>query len=96
MAGSYNYGDNYTVDEQVVFASYMTKALTDAGIPFAVNADSHFYDREKGEWIDQMQPVFIAIYGKSHSPLPVWNRLNSSTPQWHTPLGIINFENHAS
>lgn len=68
MPGNYNDGDDYTVDEQAAFASYMTRALTDAGIPFAVNADSHFYDREQNIWRAEMQPVFSAIYGIQELP----------------------------
>ena len=62
MPGNYNDGNDYSVDEQCVFASFVTKALTDAGIPFAVNSDTKFYDREKGQWISQMEPVRLAIF----------------------------------
>lgn len=62
MAGNYNDGDDYTIEEQVVFAEFMTKSLSDAGIPFAVNSDTKFYDRENNQWIEEMQPVFKAIY----------------------------------
>ena len=65
MPGNYNEGNTYTVDEQVAFASYMTQSLTDAGIPFAINADSHFYDREQHKWLEDMQPVFMAMHGIS-------------------------------
>ena len=68
MPGNYNDGDDYTIAEQAVFASFVTQALTDAGIPFAVNADSHFYDREQNTWLDHMQPVFSAIYGTQTLP----------------------------
>lgn len=63
MPGNYNDGNDYSVAEQAAFASFMVKSLTDAGIPFAVNADSHFYDREKGSWIPEMRPVFEAVFG---------------------------------
>ena len=62
MAGNYNDGDDYTIEEQVVFAEFMTKSLSDSGIPFAVNSDTKFYDRENNQWIEEMQPVFKAIY----------------------------------
>lgn len=68
MPGDYNEGDTYTIEEQVAFASYMTQSLTDAGIPFAVNADQHFYDREQRKWLEDMQPVFAAIYGQQILP----------------------------
>lgn len=63
MPGDYNDDDAYTVQEQVVFAAYMTGALTKAGIPFAVNSDTHFYDREALCWIEDAKPVFHAIFG---------------------------------
>ena len=40
MPGNYNDGNDYTIEEQVVFSSYMTQQLTNAGIPFAVNSDT--------------------------------------------------------
>ncbi|MGN0355969.1 MAG: glycoside hydrolase family 5 protein [Muricoprocola sp.] len=67
MPGNYNDGNDYTVSEQVVFASFMKQQLTEVGIPFAVNSDTKFYDREKNSWIESMQPVFECIYGKKAS-----------------------------
>lgn len=64
MAGNYNDGNDYTVQEQVNFATFMTEQLTKAEIPFAVNSDTKFYDRQKNIWIENLQPVFEAIYGK--------------------------------
>ena len=40
----------------------MTRQLTAAGIPFAVNSDTKFYDRKTNEWIPEMKPVFDCIY----------------------------------
>ncbi|SFP83670.1 S-layer homology domain-containing protein [Oscillibacter sp. PC13] len=68
MPGNYNDGDDYTVQEQAVFAPYMAQVLTDADIPFAVNADTHFYDRAANTWIPEMQPVFSVIYGNGALP----------------------------
>ena len=62
MPGNYNDGDDYSIEEQIEFASYMTKQLSNANIPFAVNSDTKFYDREKNKWITKMQPVFNTIY----------------------------------
>ena len=62
MPGNYNDEDDYSIDEQIQFAGYMTEQLTKAGIPFAVNSDTKFYDREKNQWIAEMQPVFDIIY----------------------------------
>ncbi|MGN0482812.1 MAG: glycoside hydrolase family 5 protein [Lachnospiraceae bacterium] len=64
MAGNYNDGNDYTVSEQVKFATFMVQQLTKAGIPFAVNSDTKFYDRQKNVWIDSMRPLFQCIYGK--------------------------------
>lgn len=64
MAGDYNDGNHYSVEEQIVFASFMKQQLTQAGIPFAVNSDTKFYDREKNTWVEAMQPLFECIYGK--------------------------------
>ena len=62
MPGNYNDGDDYSIEEQVMFAEFMTSALVDAQIPFAINSDAKFYDRETNDWIDNMQPVFNAIF----------------------------------
>ncbi len=40
----------------------MTDALVNAGIPFAVNSDTKFYNREANQWDLKMQPVFESIY----------------------------------
>lgn len=63
MPGNYNYENDYSIGEQVTFASYMTSALTKAGIPFAVNSDTKFYDRETNQWVDKMKPVRECIFG---------------------------------
>ena len=65
MAGNYNDGNDYTVDEQVRFADYMTDSLEKAGIPYAVNSDTKFYDRENGKWIESMIPLRNEIYGEA-------------------------------
>lgn len=64
MPGNYNDGNDYSINEQVEFAKYMRQQLDKAGIPFAVNSDTKFYDRQSNKWIEKMQPVFQAIYGK--------------------------------
>lgn len=62
MAGNYNDGNDYTVEEQVIFAKYMTEQLTKAQIPFAVNSDTKFYDREQNSWVTEMIPVRDVIW----------------------------------
>ncbi len=62
MPGNYNKGDTYSSEEQTVFASYMTAVLTNAGIPFAVNADTKYYNATDNTWMSSMQPVIKAIW----------------------------------
>lgn len=64
MPGNYNDGNDYSVMEQVTFASYMTSELLQAGIPFAVNSDTKYYDRQSNQWIQEMLPVFNSIFYK--------------------------------
>lgn len=65
MPGNYNDENDYTIPEQVAFARFVTESLEAHHIPFAVNSDTKFYDREKNEWIQSMSPVFKAIFSKS-------------------------------
>lgn len=62
MPGNYNDENDYSVKEQVAFAQYMTQQLSSAQIPFAVNSDTKFYDREKNKWVEEMQDVFKTIF----------------------------------
>ena len=61
MPGNYNKGNDYTVPEQVVFASFMVRELEKAGIPWAVNAIHKFYDDVAKQWIQPMLPVVDAM-----------------------------------
>lgn len=63
MPGDYNDGDNYSIGEQCVFAAYMTESLDEAGIPFAVNSDTKFYDREQQMWQEEMLPLRTLLFG---------------------------------
>lgn len=62
MAGNYNDGNDYSIEEQIRFANYMVTQLEAAGIPFAVNSDTKFYNRQSNEWIIDMLPVRCCIY----------------------------------
>jgi hypothetical protein len=62
MAGNYNDENYYSVKEQVAFAHFMVTELGKAGIPFAVNADTHFYNRDNGTWVKDMLPLRYCIY----------------------------------
>jgi hypothetical protein len=61
MAGNYNDGNDYSPAEQVVFATFTSCELDRARIPFAVNSDTKFFDRNKNAWIDELAPVLDAI-----------------------------------
>ncbi|CAN8070202.1 unnamed protein product [Agarophyton chilense] len=54
-------GGSYSIDEQVIFATFMSKTLQCNGIPYAVNSDTKYYDRNTNEWCAAMAPVVDAI-----------------------------------
>lgn len=64
MPGNYNDGNDYSIEEQIVFATYMTNQLSQAKIPFAVNSDTKYYNRETNKWITEMKPVFNSIFNQ--------------------------------
>lgn len=61
MPGNYNDENDFTVAEQVGFATFVACELDRAGIPFAVNSDSKFYDPASHTWIAAMRPVLDAF-----------------------------------
>lgn len=61
MAGNYNKGDDYSTQEQVDFASFMTGELDKADIPWSINAIHKFYDEYVNEWFPDKMPVRDAI-----------------------------------
>jgi hypothetical protein len=61
MPGDYNDGDTCSVAEQVAFARHVACQLDAAGVPFAANSDTKFYDRDALTWIAEMQPVVQAF-----------------------------------
>ena len=66
MPGNYNQENDYTISEQVNFATYMTEQLTKAKIPFAVNSDTKFYNRQTNQWVTEMAPVRECIFGNKY------------------------------
>lgn len=62
MPGDYNKGDNYSVKEQIAFASFMTQQLDKYGIPFAINSDDKFYDYQAENWIPQYKDLLNSIF----------------------------------
>ena len=62
MPGDYNKDDNYSVKEQIEFASFMTKQLDKYGIPFAINSDDKFFDYQAENWISQYKDLLDSIF----------------------------------
>ena len=62
MPGAYNKDDNYSVKEQTEFASFMTQQLDKHGVPFAINADHHFYDYKAEQWISKYKDLVNTIF----------------------------------
>ena len=62
MPGNYNDENDYTLNEQMEFAVFMCDSLEAAGIPFAVNSDTKFYDRENGAWMEERAPLRQLIW----------------------------------
>lgn len=54
MPGNYNKGNDYTVEEQSVFASFMKSELERHDLPWAVNSLDKFYDIYNNCWYDDM------------------------------------------
>lgn len=61
MPSDYNKGNNYTISEQIKFVEFVTCELTKNQIPFAVNSDTKFYDRETNKWIENRKSVLEKI-----------------------------------
>jgi hypothetical protein len=61
MPGNYNKGNDYSVEEQVSFAQFVTCQLKKAQIPFAINADIKFYDFDTYQWNSYRKKVLQAI-----------------------------------
>ena len=61
MPSNYNDTNDYSIDEQVAFATFVSCELANALIPFAVNSDTKFYDRDNHQWLPAMAPVVDAI-----------------------------------
>ena len=62
MPGDYNHGNHYSIQEQVKFAHFMSCALRKYKIPFAINADSQFYDYVHKKWIEKRLPVLKSVF----------------------------------
>jgi len=61
MPGNYNKGDNYSIKEQIKFATFFEKELAINNIPNAINADQQFYDYKNKKWREKRMLVLKAI-----------------------------------
>lgn len=65
MAGNYNEGNDYSIEEQEKFAAFVVDELNSAKIPYAVNSDTKFYQRENNQWIPEMSNLLDIILKKT-------------------------------
>jgi len=54
-------GGEYDVDEQLIIASFISDALQSKKIPYAVNSDTKFFNRDTNEWYESMSDVLDAM-----------------------------------
>ena len=54
-------GGEYNLDEQYQIASFISEELQKAGIPYAVNSDTKFFNRETNEWYESMSDILDAM-----------------------------------
>lgn len=66
MANDYNVNSSYSIDEQIVFASFVACALEEARVPFALNQENKYYDAETGSFILPDVQVLDVVLQPSH------------------------------
>lgn len=54
---------SYSIEEQKVFAKFFCDLLRTVGIPFAVNSDTKYYNRDTNEWYESVSGVLDVILG---------------------------------
>ncbi len=54
-------GGEYSVDEQVIIAKFISQTLQKSGVPYGVNSDTKFFNREKNVWYGSMKKVLDAM-----------------------------------
>jgi len=54
-------GGEYNTNEQLKIATFISRALQDAGIPYAINSDTKFYNRETNQWYESMADILDAM-----------------------------------
>jgi hypothetical protein len=57
-------GGDYTPQQQIAFAAFMSSQLQQAGIPYAVNSDTKFYNRTSNAWYESMATVLDEMIWK--------------------------------
>ena len=56
-------GGDYNITEQKAFARFVSDRLREKGIPFAVNSDTKFFNRETNQWYPSMAEVLDIMIG---------------------------------
>ena len=54
-------GGDYDIDEQRNIATFISEALQDADIPYAINSDTKFFNRDTNEWYQSMADILDAM-----------------------------------
>ena len=57
-------GGEYDVDEQVIIATFISKTLQESDIPYGVNSDTKFFNRETNAWYGSMKKVLDAVISR--------------------------------
>jgi predicted MPP superfamily phosphohydrolase len=63
MPGNYNHtfdklcNNDYSIKQQIDFSTFMAEELKKNEIPFAINSDRKFYDKEKHVWLKGREEV---------------------------------------
>ena len=61
MSGDYNHGNHFTIPQQVAFSEFICGALKGAGIPWAINTFSIFFDTATDAPKRDLLPVWETI-----------------------------------
>jgi len=61
MPSNYNRENNYSLEEQRIFARFVSGELKQANIPFAINSGHFFYDYEKNKWKKSLEDVLEEV-----------------------------------
>ena len=54
-------GGDHTETEQLAFAAFMSRSLQQTGIPFAINSDTKYFDREHNSWYPSRKKLLDVI-----------------------------------